>query len=572
MRLKFLKNIKNIIFILALFTTSTLWGQQELTPKKQQKFDELFFEAQRLKLIDDFEGATKKYLACLKLDDQNAVVPYELAGLYFISKDYDKAFAYAEEAVGLDPENLWYRLRLIEVLIAQNNLEGVIEHRKILADMYPGRIDFKLQLAHAQMAAGKYQDCIESLNQVEILEGVTEEKSVQKKDLYILLNNQAGAQKEMENLSAAYPLNVEYLGMLAQFYLKFGPKEKVEPTYLKMIELAPTDPRAHLDLAIYYRSQNRTDESVEHLKIAMANPEMSIDSKVGVLMSFYDLKNQDQKMKDLSYELIEITKNTHPENPKIYAVLAEFQMRDGNEKAAQANLRKAIELGATQRQLLEQVLLLDLSLQDFEALAKDGEMAMELYPNQPFGYLMNGMGLLRLDENEEAVEILESGLIYVINNPPLKEQFYVNLGDAYHNLEDNFNSDRYYDKALEINPKNAGLLNNYAYYLSVRNTQLPKALKMAETCNNLVPNNAVFLDTWAWVLFKSGNYQTAAIKMEEALANSQVAGGEMLEHYGDILWKLDRKEEALTFWQRAQTAGDGSDLLDKKIKNNKYYE
>ncbi len=549
-----------------------MWGQNNLSPKKQQKFDVLFFEAQRQKIIDDFEGATKNYLACLKLDDKNSVVQYELAGLYFIAKEYDKANAYAEEAVNLDPENIWYRLRLIEILIAQNNLDGVIEHRKILANSYPNRIDFKLQLAQAQMVAGKYQACIESLNQVEALEGLTEEKSVQKKDLYILLNDKNGAQKELENLVAAYPLNVEYLGMLAQFYAKNGPEEKVEPAYKKMIELQPNDPRAHLDLAVYYRSKNRTNESIEHLKIALANPNMVIDAKMSVLMSFYDLKNQDQEMKDLSYELIDLTKKAHPNNPKIYALNAEFLMRDGNEKGAQTNLRKAIDLGATQRQILEQILLLDLSLQDFESLEKDGEMAMEMYPNQPFGYLMHGMGLMQLGNNEDATEVLESGLIYVIRNNALKEQFYIYLGDAYHKLEDYINSDKYYDKALELNPKNASLLNNYAYYLSVRNTQLPKALKMTETCNTLAPNNAIFLDTWAWVLFKSGDYKTAAIKMEEALKITAKPQGEMLEHYGDILWKLERSEEALSYWKNAQTVGGGSDLLDKKIENNMYYE
>ena len=523
-------------------------------------------------MIDDFEGATKKYLACQKLDNENAVIPYELAGLAFIGKDYDKANAFAEEAVTLDPENLWYRLRWIEILIAQNNLDGVIEQRKVLVENYPNRIDFKLQLAQAQMAAGQYQNCIEMLNQVENLEGISEEKSVQKKDLYILLNDKTNAQKELENLVAAFPLNVEYLGILAQFYIKYGPAEKVEPTYKKMIELAPKDPRAHLDLAIFYRSQNRNEESAKHLKIAMANPNMNIDSKVAVLMSFYNLKNQDQSIRDLSYELIDLTKKAHSTNPKIYAVNAEFQMRDGNEKGAQENLRKAIELGATQRQILEQVLLLDLSLQDFESLKADGQMAMELYPNQPFGYLMHGLGLMQLDENEEATEVLESGLIYVIRNDQLKEQFYVYLGDAYHNLEDDFNSDRYYDKALELNPKNVSVLNNYAYYLSVRKEQLPKALKMAETCNNLVPNNGIFLDTWAWVLFKSGDYNNALLKMEKALKNTSEPQGELLEHMGDILSKLKRQGEALSYWQKAQAAGGGSDLLDKKIKNNRFYD
>ena len=60
--------------------------------------------------------------------------------------------------------------------------------------------------------------------------------------------------------------------------------------------------------------------------------------------------------------------------------------------------------------------------------------------------------------------------------------------------------------------------------------------------------------------------------MEEALKNTVNPQGELWEHYGDILWKLGRKEEALSNWKKAEITGGGTLLLDKKIKNNKFYE
>ena len=41
------------------------------------------------------------------------------------------------------------------------------------------------------------------------------------------------------------------------------------------------------------------------------------------------------------------------------------------------------------------------------------------------------------------------------------------------------------------------------------------------------------------------------------------------EHYGDVLYKLNRKEEALQYWQEAKSAGGGSEGLDKKITEKK---
>ena len=146
------------------------------------------------------------------------------------------------------------------------------------------------------------------------------------------------------------------------------------------------------------------------------------------------------------------------------------------------------------------------------------------------------------------------------------------LADAYHNLEDHTNSDAYFEKALALNESNTTALNNYAYYLALRKSKLSRALELTELCNNLAPNNPVFLDTWAWVLYQKGNYQKALEKINLALSGMSNPSGDVLEHKGDILFKLKKTDEAVAFWNQAKSAGQASDLIDKKIKNQKLYE
>ena len=50
------------------------------------------------------------------------------------------------------------------------------------------------------------------------------------------------------------------------------------------------------------------------------------------------------------------------------------------------------------------------------------------------------------------------------------------------------------------------------------------------------------------------------------------ASGDVLEHKGDILFKLKRTEEAVALWNEAKVVGQASELIDKKIKNQKLYE
>jgi predicted negative regulator of RcsB-dependent stress response len=68
------------------------------------------------------------------------------------------------------------------------------------------------------------------------------------------------------------------------------------------------------------------------------------------------------------------------------------------------------------------------------------------------------------------------------------------------------------------------------------------------------------------------NYQEAKKHLEKALTTSSDAT--MIEHYGDVLYQLGDKEEALKQWIRAKEKGEGepSELITKKIKDKKLYE
>ena len=85
---------------------------------------------------------------------------------------------------------------------------------------------------------------------------------------------------------------------------------------------------------------------------------------------------------------------------------------------------------------------------------------------------------------------------------------------------------------------NAYVLNNYAYYLSIRDIQMEKAEDMAKRAVAIEPDNSSFQDTYGWVLFKLGKYQEAREWIGKALEDKENVSGEVLEHYGDVLFRL----------------------------------
>jgi tetratricopeptide (TPR) repeat protein len=98
------------------------------------------------------------------------------------------------------------------------------------------------------------------------------------------------------------------------------------------------------------------------------------------------------------------------------------------------------------------------------------------------------------------------------------------------------------------------------------------ALKYSGKTIEKEPNNSVYLDTYAWILYKLGKYRKSMKYIEKAIENNGSGDGDILEHYGDILYKNGNVEQAIEQWKKARKKGRDSEDLDYKIKNEKLPE
>ena len=171
---------------------------------------------------------------------------------------------------------------------------------------------------------------------------------------------------------------------------------------------------------------------------------------------------------------------------------------------------------------------------------------------------------MRLNRNIEAIKILEQGLEKVRNNNALKLQFYTFLAESYQSAGNNEKSDEFFELALKIDPDNLLLMNNYSYYLSIREEKLEFAEKISKKTIEAEPENSTYLDTYAWIMYKIGNYKKAKEYIEKAIDFGGKEDPEILEHYGDILDIQGHKEEALKYWKLSLEKGNiGNGIVDK---------
>ncbi|WP_185153393.1 tetratricopeptide repeat protein, partial [Fulvivirga lutimaris] len=198
-------------------------------------------------------------------------------------------------------------------------------------------------------------------------------------------------------------------------------------------------------------------------------------------------------------------------------------------------------------------------------------IALELFPNQAILYYFNGAANLQENNYEEASFALEQGKKLASANLNLIGAFNSMLGDAYNGQELYEKSDEAFEAALDFDPNNYGILNNYSYYLALRKENLDKAERMSKKVVDNNPDDVTFLDTYAWVLFSKEKYKEAKKVMEKAISIGNVEAVHY-EHYGDILFKLGNVDEAVKQWQVAKGMDPNSELIDKKIADKKLYE
>ena len=126
-----------------------------------------------------------------------------------------------------------------------------------------------------------------------------------------------------------------------------------------------------------------------------------------------------------------------------------------------------------------------------------------------------------------------------------------------------------YERSLRYWPDNTMVLNNYAYFLSLEERDLERALTMSSRVVALTDNNPTYLDTHGWVLFKLGRTAEAKKVMQQAIALDGQESAALLVHYGDILHAMGEQFMAEIYWRKGLEKGYDADQITRRMEQGK---
>lgn len=530
------------------------------------------FEADKYFSEENYDLAESYYLLCLNFQPENPFLLYRLASISLQRKDLNSAEVYIDKCLNYNNKNEWY-------LYLAGNIYRLCGHFKKAENIFfqlislkPDEFDFYACLADVYISAGDLKKALLTYDSIEKKFGLDETIILQKKNIYLKLKKPKKAENELIKLVNAYPDEIQFKRILADFYMQIGNIEKSLSVHNSILKYNPNDGYSHLGLAACYQILKDEDKFYSELTSGFSSPNVPCEVKVGILIDLTRDSNIDAKKFERIMKLSEVLVQYYPDDPDVNTIYADFQLNNGDLYIARLALQKVVETRKDKYAIWEQLLFIDNKMADWNSMLNHSAEAIEYFPNIPVLYFFNGISNFQLSRYEQAKKSLEFGYSILPKNDQLLPDFLTFIGEVYYKLDDKEKAYSYFDKLLDADPENLMVMNNYSYYLSLDKANLQKAQTMSLKTIQREPENATYLDTYAWILFEMKQYSEALKYIKKAVDYDSTRSGVIIEHYGDILYFNDDTDGAIEQWKRVKTIGNGSDKLDEKIVSGKYIE
>lgn len=570
-----LKSILSSFLIIALLSCFQSVSGQILGKKRDRgarnthEAEYYFTEGQKYFILEDYVKSMALFQKANEVAPDNATVNYKIAEVYLKGKDLHNALPYAQKAVNLDPDNKYFYLLAAEIHTRRSEFDEAATVYEQMMQKIPGNEQYIFDLAALYIYGENFDKAIAAYNQAEESFGVSEEISFQKQKIFLKTNQLDEAVAEGEKLIETFPGDPGYVVALSEVLIS-NDRNKEAASYLEGLEEnGEIGPQAQLLLFEVYRKAGDKEKSQESLMRAFEDQDLDLNIKLPLLVDYIQ-QLPDPEVEKFSLELAENIVEAHPFDANAYAIYGDLHFALNNRNEAKSKYLKALEQDNSNFAVWQNILDIELGLNELDNVISHADEAIEIFPNQATLYYFSGTAHMLKKDYDEAVFHLEQGKKLSGANAELQSIFYSQLGDAYNGLKKYEASEENYEAALEINPNNDYVLNNYSYFLSLRKEKLDLAKEMSGRLVKNNPTNATYLDTYAWVLYMLGDYKEALKYLEKAIESEP--SGVIIEHYGDVLFKLGDTDKAVKQWQKAKGLNDSSDMIDKKIAERKLYE
>ncbi len=432
---------------------------QEIEPKQDiniddlgnvsDEFQESFFEALKQKAITNYDKAIEALEKCIEIDPTPNYLYLELGKNYLEIKVYSKAEENFDKVLKVKPNDRYVLELLYEVYFQQRKYKesvGVVEKLVVFNSM------FKEQLANLYFLEKRYDDALTVLDELNDEYGIDSYRNQLRKRITSKITDPNSQITRLENKIKENPkVEQNYLNLI-YLYSQDNQKNKAYATAKLLLKKKPKSELVHLALYKFYLEDNKTNDAIASMKIALQSDKVDTESKYKVINDFLPFLEKNPQYEPQLTEIMSLLSGG-ADNAKVFTELGHFYYKNDRKEQALNFYERGIKSNANDFGLLKRILLLQLDLKRYEKAEIGSELAIEMYPAQPIFYLISGVSLINREKPQEAIDILTSGIDYIIDDQKMESDFYIQISEAYQKMGDSTKASEYEQKAIQLQKK-----------------------------------------------------------------------------------------------------------------------
>lgn len=416
-------------------------------------FNDHYFNAITYKSIDNNEQAISELQECLSINPNEFYVYNELGKNYFRLERYKDAEINFVKAMQMAPDNMDIAENVYDIYLKQKKYKEAIPVVQILAKT-DGK--FRNDLANLYALTKQHEKALAVLDELDGQYGNSPfRESIRNRILESQYKNAKNPveerKKQLRTAISQFPNKEKNYIELSTVYLEENDAVEAQKTVDQLLDVKPDSDSAHIILYQLALESGDFETSVKSIIRILKNNRISSEHKHKALkdMLMYVKKNPrfERRLNELTELFVEDSGNE-----KLYIILGKYFAENQQWDEALVYFDKVTKKNPNNFDILKTKLLIQIKSDKYAEVEQISEVAIENFPSQPLLYLLNGIANLHLGKPNIALESLNNGIDYVIDDAQMESDFYLQMAKAYTALGEHGKANTYKSKADEVKP------------------------------------------------------------------------------------------------------------------------
>lgn len=414
------------------------------------EFQEHFFEALKQKGIENYDRAIISLEKAAKVAPDAAVIYFEMAKNQVHLKKYEAAEMNYKKVLQMRESRPEIYEGLYDVYYNTQDYEQAIETVKKLI---PYDTDYKEDLANLYVRTERYKEALAVLDELDRDLGNSDYRNQLRQQIYSASSDSGNEIADLERRIERNPENEQDFLNLIFLYSEEGNAEAAFKTAEKLLKAKPDSELVHLALYKFYLGDNQIEKAMKSMKVTFSSPEVDMENKYRVLNDFLIFVNENPVYEEQLQQMV-VLFSENEETSKVYQLIGEYYLNKKMPSEALKYFQLGLSKKSTDFDFLKNTILMQLETGAYAESARLSAEALDIFPSQPVFYLMNGVAHNNLGDYIKAINSLEAGLDYLIDDPVMESDFYKQLSAAHRGNGNISKAEEFNRKAQKLSPNN----------------------------------------------------------------------------------------------------------------------